>query len=123
MSDPTDRYPVRPWHPGFSPLRPRRLANLVLTACYVVVAALSGLRYSELAEMRRGCVHPEQLATARFATGFEARMIKGRPFGGEVQRWTVIEEVAQAFALVERLLSEAELALRPVPARRPATPR
>ena len=77
-----------------------------MTACYVVVVALSGLRRSELAEMRRGRVHPEQLADGRVRYRIEARMIKGRSFGGEVQRWTVIEEVAQAFALVERLVED-----------------
>ena len=106
VSDPPEPSRSRPWHPGFSPYDLDDLANLVMTACYVVVVALSGLRRSELAEMRRGCVHPEQLADGRFRYRIEARMIKGRSFGGEVQHWTVIEEVAQAFALVERLVED-----------------
>ncbi|MGI8777835.1 MAG: hypothetical protein ACR2LJ_10755 [Acidimicrobiales bacterium] len=102
-TDPTDR---RPWHGEFSPYELDDLADLVFTGCYVVIAALSGLRYSELAELRRGCMSAERLATGMVRHRIHARVIKGRAFGGEAERWTVIEEVAQAFALVERLVDD-----------------
>jgi len=104
VADPSDPTRIRAWHVGFTPFELDNLASLVLTGCYVVVAALSGLRRSELAEMRRGCVRAEQLANGMVRHRIHTKLVKGRPFGGEAQRWTVIEEVAQAFALVERLV-------------------
>lgn len=104
VADPAEPEAARPWHPGFSPFDLEDMASLVVTAGYLVVAALSGLRHSELAEMRRGCVRPEQLTGGKVRWRIETRLIKGRPFGGELERWTVIEEVVQAFAMVEQLV-------------------
>jgi integrase len=104
VADPSDPTRSRAWHIGFTPFELDHLASLVLTACYVVVAALSGLRRSELAEMHRGCLRPEQLANGMVRHRIHTKLVKGRPFGGDPERWTVIEEVAQAFALVERLV-------------------
>ena len=103
VADPADAGHRRPWREPFSPLELEHLAELVGTGCYVVVAALSGMRHSELAEMRRGCVHGEQLANGRLRYRIHAKLIKGKPFGGQDERWTVIEEVAQAFAVIEAL--------------------
>lgn len=108
VADPTDPLTVRPWHREFSPYDVAELASLVLTGCYIVVAALSGLRQSELAEMRRGCVRAEQLANGKVRHRIHTQVIKGRAFGGEPDRWTVIEEVAQAFALVEALVDDEQ---------------
>lgn len=120
VADPADPTCSRPWHPGFSPFDLEDMASLVLTACYLVVAALSGLRHSELAEMRRGCVRPEQLAEGKVRWRIETRLIKGRPLGGEIERWTVIEEVAEAFAMVERLVGgDMPFARRTIAARYP----
>jgi hypothetical protein len=102
--DPADPANRRRWHRGFAPYDIDDLVNLVLTGAYVVVAALSGLRYSELAEMRRGCVRAEQLANGMVRHRIHTKLVKGRPFGGELHRWTVIAEVAQAFAVVEQLI-------------------
>ncbi|MFN2504398.1 MAG: hypothetical protein ABR540_09225 [Acidimicrobiales bacterium] len=106
VANPTDPLNLRPWHREFSPFDVDELVNLVLTGCYIVVAALSGLRHSELAEMRRGCVREEQLANGKVRHRIHTQVIKGRDLGGEPDRWTVIEEVAQAFALVEALVDD-----------------
>jgi integrase len=105
VADPAEPTRRQRWHRGFAPYDIDDLVNLVLTGCYVVVAALSGLRASELAEMGRGCVRAEQLANGMVRHRVHTKLIKGRPLGGEAQRWTVIEEVAQAFALVEGLVA------------------
>ncbi|MDQ6748500.1 MAG: hypothetical protein M3010_10415, partial [Candidatus Dormibacteraeota bacterium] len=102
--DPDDPARRRGWHPGFAPFDLFALTDLVLTGCYVVVAALSGMRFSELAEMRRGCVRAEQLANGKLRHRIHTKLVKGRPFGGEAERWTVIAEVAEAFSLVECLV-------------------
>lgn len=103
VTDPANPDRHHPWHQPFSPFDLEDLAQMIQTACYVVVAALSGLRRSELAEMRRGCVRAEQLANGKLRYRIHAKLIKGKPFGGEDERWTVIEEVAQAFSVVEQL--------------------
>jgi hypothetical protein len=56
--------------------------------------------------MRRGCVGEEQLANGKMRHRIHTQVIKGRDLGGEPERWTVIEEVAQAFALVGALVDD-----------------
>ena len=107
VADPADPHGrCTPWHAPFSPFDLKDLSQVILMGCYVVVAALSGLRRSELAEMRRGCVRAEQLANGKLRYRIHAKLIKGKPFGGQDERWTVIPEVAEAFSLAEQLSAD-----------------
>ena len=106
VADPADPGNLRPWHDDFSPWDVDNLLHLILTASYIVVAALSGMRFSEMAEMRKGCVRPEELDNGKVRHRVHSQLIKGRDFGGEPERWTVVEEVAQAFGVAERLFSD-----------------
>lgn len=115
VADPANFGRCQPWHQTFSPYDLQHLTQLIHTACYVVVAALSGLRRSELAEMRRGCVRAEELATGKVRYRVHAKLIKGKPFGGQDERWTVIKEVAQAFSMVESMTDADQPFARYVP--------
>ncbi|MGH2687479.1 MAG: hypothetical protein ACRDKW_01525, partial [Actinomycetota bacterium] len=106
VENPTRPGHRQPWHGEFSPWEVEDLGKLVLTACYIVVAALSGLRHGELAEMRRGCVRAELLPNGKMRYRIHGKVTKGRPFGGEAERWTVIEQVAIAFRLAGHLVDE-----------------
>jgi hypothetical protein len=44
-----------PWLPGFDYHRMPELSRLLQTACYVVIAYLSGMRDSEVKHLQRGC--------------------------------------------------------------------
>jgi integrase len=86
-----------------------RLATLLRTACFVVVAYLSGMRTGEVLNLERGCVSHDP------ATGLW--LIKGRRFKGarneqgdkipegEQRRdpWVVAEQAAHAVAVLQRL--------------------
>jgi hypothetical protein len=82
----------------------RGLVTAVRTACLIVTAAASGMRTSELLELRVGCRQPPRTVTGggqRFRLA--SKVIKGRQFGGEDDEWVVVAEVDQAAALAERL--------------------
>lgn len=84
------------------------LVDALTAACLIIVAYLSGMRPGEVLNLRRGCVHHDQ------ATGLWT--ISGLTFKGErddaghkaegTERevpWVVVEPVAQAIGVMERL--------------------
>ena len=84
----------------------RRLA----TACLVVIEYLSGMRPEECLNLRRGCCHQSDPADALSGFEIRGRIFKGRPVGragrgdqGSAHTWHVIEPVAKAVAVMERL--------------------
>src|SRR6266545_3698313 len=81
------------------------LARLLQTACYIVVAYLSGMRDSEVKHLQRGC-----LTVLRDNTGRPyRRRVTGQAFKGESTpmgveaTWVVGEPVEQAIQVLERL--------------------
>jgi hypothetical protein len=85
----------------------RDLTSLAATACLLVVATLTGMRESELMELRTGCRRPP--AAGPFTRHrLAGKLIKGQPLGGTDEEWVVIEQVHQAVALAERLSGHSE---------------
>ena len=83
----------------------RNLAEYATTACIVVVAAVSGMRASELMELRVGCRRPpHQIAPGLLRYRLASKLVKGQPLGGTDDEWVVIEEAYRAAALAEQLL-------------------
>jgi integrase len=87
-----------------------QLVNVLTAACLIVVAYLSGMRPSEVLNLRRGCVHHDQatgLWTVNGLTFKNERDDAGhRPEGAEREvPWVVVEPVAQAVNVMERLHS------------------
>ena len=84
------------------------LAGVARTACIIVTAALSGMRSSELMELRVGCRHSEQVAPGLFRYRLASNVVKGQPLGGTADEWVVIEPVHQAVGLAEQLIEGPE---------------
>jgi hypothetical protein len=84
------------------------LAGVARTACIIVTAALSGMRSSELMELRVGCRHSEQVAPGLVRCRLASNVVKGQPLGGTADEWVVIEPVHQAVALAEQLTEGQE---------------
>ncbi|MER6282463.1 hypothetical protein [Streptomyces sviceus] len=98
-----------PWHQNITYDEVPELARLLSTACFVIVAYLSGARAGEVLNLRRGCV------TRDADTGLW--LMRGLYFKGSLDRdgnkmpegtvrpdpWVVIELVASAVAVLERL--------------------
>lgn len=79
------------------------LVRLVSTACYIVVAALSGMRHSELAAIERSAYRQEIVHGGITRYRVESKLLKGEPPGGKREVWTVIEPVVQALKMAEKV--------------------
>ncbi|MET8621040.1 hypothetical protein [Streptomyces albidoflavus] len=104
-----------PWHDS---LHPRQLwfeALALRNACYVFVAALSMMRDSELREILKGSV-VEYFSTP----AVKSTKVKLDP-DLPVKHWWIIQPVAQAIEIAERLSPHEELAFAGVPGSDPGT--
>lgn len=86
-----------------------RLAVLLRTACFIVVAYLSGMRTGEVLNLERGCVSMDPVTELWTVTG---RKFKGaRGSGGDKlpegeirdDPWVVVRESARAIEVLEKL--------------------
>ena len=99
-----------PWrHNQIGYSEARHMAVLLRTACFIVIAYLSGMRPGEVLNLQRGCVSRDP------ASGIW--MIEGRKFKGAVDSkrekipqgeiradpWVVVEETARAVEVLENL--------------------
>ncbi|MEV7630543.1 hypothetical protein [Actinoplanes sp. NPDC089786] len=80
------------------------LTGVVRTAAIIVLAAVSGMRASELMELRIGCRRPveEPIADLR-RFRIASKVVKGQPLGGTDDEWIVVEPVYDAVGLAEQL--------------------
>ena len=80
------------------------LIGIVRTAAIVVLAAASGMRASELMELRVGCRRPvEEPIPGLKRYRVASKIIKGQGLGGTDDEWVVIEPVHRAIELIEQL--------------------
>lgn len=106
----TGRLEGRLWRPdGITFHEAPRLARLLSTACFVIIAYLSGARPGEVLNLRRGCVEHD--------TASDVWLMNGRHYKNAVDAdgnklpagaprrdpWVVIAAVARAVAVLERL--------------------
>ncbi|MGH3410553.1 MAG: hypothetical protein ACRDRJ_49860 [Streptosporangiaceae bacterium] len=80
------------------------LIGIVRTAAIALLAAASGMRASELMELRVGCRRPaEEPVPGLRRFRLASTIVKGQPLGGTDDEWVVIEPAWQAAELAERL--------------------
>ncbi len=85
------------------------VAGVVRTASIIVTAAVSGMRASELMELRVGCRRPaEELGPGLLRYRLASKVVKGQPLGGTPDEWVVIEPVHRAVELAEHLLDNPD---------------
>jgi hypothetical protein len=82
----------------------RDLAGFTKTACVLVVAAVSGMRASEIMELHRGCATRTEDAGGVVRYRLTSRIAKGQPLGGTVDEWVVTEAVYRAVSVAADLL-------------------
>jgi hypothetical protein len=93
-----------PWSPPLHQLQAVALAGVVRTAAATVIAAVSGMRASELMELQVGCRQPtEELLPGMTRYRLAGKLIKGQPLGGTRDEWVVIEPAYQAAGLAGQL--------------------
>ena len=81
----------------------RDLTGYAHTACLLLTAALTGMRGSELMELRHGCRSTTQHGNGLTRCRLTSKLIKGQPLGGTEEQWVVIEAVHDAIGLAEQL--------------------
>ncbi|WP_405828013.1 site-specific integrase [Streptomyces sp. NBC_00105] len=82
-----------PWTLPMNTTEARMQLSRARTACLIALAALTGMRKSELAELTDGCrLPPEQLGEGRVRYRLKGKVIKGRKLGGEHDQWVTIKQ-------------------------------
>lgn len=105
--DRADGEGIRPWTLPLHRLQAVALVGIARTAAIITVAAVSGMRSSELMELQVGCRRPPEHATPGLTRyRLASRIVKGQPLGGTADEWVVIEPVYRAAELLERLHPE-----------------
>jgi hypothetical protein len=93
-----------PWSPPLHRLQAVALVGIVRTATAALIAAVSGMRASELMELQVGCrLPPEEPLPGMARYRLVSKLIKGQPLGGTRDEWVVIEPAYQAAGLAEQL--------------------
>ena len=86
-----------PWSPPLHQPQAVALAGVVRIAAATVIAAVSGMRASELMELQAGCRQSAgELLPGMTRYRLAGKLIKGQPLGGTRDEWVVIEPVYQA---------------------------
>ena len=92
-----------PWIEGFDPATIREQLKILRNACYAFCAALTMMRDSELLSIKK-----DSLTTFHGAPAVKSQLRKGRR-GTHLRNWWIIEPVAQAIAVAERLTHGEEV--------------
>ena len=96
-----------PWTPPLHRSQAVALVGIVRTATITVLAAVSGMRSSELMELQVGCRRPpEESGPGLVRYRLASKIVKGQPLGGTRDEWVVIEPVFHAVELAEQLHHE-----------------
>ncbi len=112
METPISCHPAtqRPWRDRFSPNAVHHETYILIAACYIVCAYLSGMRVSEIMQLQRGCHFTETTADGLITR----HKLSGTTFKDHGRRgipatWVVIAPVAEAIAILEHLTDHDDL--------------
>lgn len=99
---------LQPWRDSFSPTDVRDELRRLVTSCFVVIAGLSGMRATEIYDLRRGCIEEINIDEDVKRYRVHSRLFKHQGLGGEAATWTVIKPVVQAIQILEELAPDEE---------------
>lgn len=93
------------WTSPLSGRQAHALGGYLRSACLIVIAAVSGMRNSELAELAVGCrLPPQEISPGLTRHQLASTLVKGQPLGGSDDEWVVTSEVCQAVGIAEQIL-------------------
>jgi hypothetical protein len=95
--------PPAPWRDSIGPWELQFLTARLVAACFCTIAALSGMRYSEIVEIRPGSIEPLDDGIGVIRWRLRSKLVKGQRHGGRPESWHVIEPVVDAIEILERL--------------------
>jgi hypothetical protein len=93
----------RSWRPGFDRGSIALETTHLRTACWIVIAYLSGMRDTEVRELGRDCVFTEPGEDGRIRYKVRGKVFKGRALSGEEAEWVVLEIVHRAVVILRDL--------------------
>ncbi|MFE2416323.1 hypothetical protein [Streptomyces hokutonensis] len=97
---PTSRAPWpasgRPWRPEMSRHTLGLEMGFLRTACWIIIAYLSGMRDVEVRELSRDCAVVETATDGRLRYKIHGRVYKDRRLSGDEEEWVVLEIVHRA---------------------------
>jgi hypothetical protein len=86
----------QPWRPRLDTDSLRAEVFHLRTACWIVIAYLSGMRDTEVRELARDCAFTEPGPDGRTRYKLRGRVFKDRCLGGDQEEWVVLDVVHQA---------------------------
>ncbi len=92
-----------PWTLPLDTLDLHDMTGLLRTSCLLVTSAVTGMRSSELMELRAGCRRSAITSAGMTRYRLAGKLIKGQGLGGTADEWVVVPEVDRAVALAEQL--------------------
>jgi integrase len=107
--DPADGDGALAWTLPLDRLEAAAVVGIVRTAAIILLAAVSGMRSSELMELEVGsCRPPEHYGPGLVRYRLASKVIKGQQLGGLADEWVVIEPAYRAAQLLEQLHDNPE---------------
>ncbi len=92
-----------PWTLPLDTLDLHDMTGLLRTSCLLITSAVTGMRSSELMELRAGCRRCAITSAGMTRYRLAGKLIKGQGPGGTADEWVVVPEVDRAVALAEQL--------------------
>jgi hypothetical protein len=92
-----------PWCPGLGPSELNVELTYLRTACWIVIAYLSGMRDAEVRELGPDCAFTEPGPDGRLRYKLRGKVLKGRKLTGEEAEWVVLDLVHQAVAVLTQV--------------------
>ena len=105
LSAPRSEGPIagRPWRPGLDASSLDQELHHLRTACWIVIAYLSGMRDPEVRELAPACAVTEPGADGRTRHKLHGRVFKGRKLSGDEAGWVVLGIVHDAVAVLRQV--------------------
>ena len=105
LSTPRSEWPGtgRPWRPGLDASSLDQELHHLRTACWIVIAYLSGMRDPEVRELTPACAVTEPGSDGRIRRKLRGRVFKGRKLSGDQADWVVLGIVHDAVAVLRQV--------------------
>ncbi len=97
---------VLPWTMPLDTLDLHDMTGLLRTSCLLITSAVTGMRSSELMELRAGARRSAVTSAGMTRYRLAGNFIKGQGLGGTADEWVVVPEVNRAVALAEQLCDD-----------------
>ncbi|MGW9211262.1 hypothetical protein ACWGR4_30315 [Embleya sp. NPDC055664] len=92
-----------PWHASFGPRETWEEIGFLRTACWLVLAFISGMRAAEVRELAPDCAFTGTGEDGRPRYKIRGRVFKGRALSGDEAEWVVLEIVHRAVDVLRQL--------------------